>query len=91
VLDEDPLLPRIYGPLLAHGMSLREIRSHNRFEIQTMLMALSRYNILQNGQGITEDMRKGSPRNVGLYNAYLNEVEKYAKKFGVENALDDTT
>lgn len=35
-------------------------------------------------------MKKQNPRYVGLYNAYVEEVQKYAKKFGVRNALDDT-
>ena len=88
----DAMLPRWYGPLLAQGMSLREIRKHTRFEIMTMLAALNRWNILQEGQGITDDMRHGpqGPQCVSLYNAYLDEVDKYMRQFGVKNAFNET-
>jgi hypothetical protein len=72
-------------------MSLREIRGHNRFEIMTMLASLNRWNILQEGQGITDDMRRG-PQGAQcskLHNAYLDEVEKYKLQFKVKNAFDD--
>lgn len=92
MLDEDPILPRWYGPLLATGMSLREIRKHNRFEIMTMLAALNRWDILTNGQGITDDMCRGPNgiQSMHLRDAYVNEVEKYKRRFGVKNALDDS-
>jgi hypothetical protein len=73
-------------------MSLREIRGHNRYEIMTMLAALNRFQILQDGQGITEEMRKG-PQGIAytnLHNAYVDEVEKYRQQFGAKNAHDSS-
>ena len=59
----------------------------------TMLAALNRWNILQEGQGITSEMRSG-PQGIEytkLHNAYLDEVEKYTLQFGVKNAIDDSS
>jgi hypothetical protein len=73
-------------------MSLREIRSHNRFEIMTMLAALNRFQILQEGQGITDEMCRG-PQGIEytkLRAAYLKEVEKYRRQFGEKDARHDS-
>lgn len=53
-----------------------------------MLAALNRWQILQDGQGITDEMRRQGPQYVSLWNAYLEEVEKYKRRFGVKNAYD---
>jgi hypothetical protein len=67
-------------------MTLREIRSHNKWEVMTMLSALSRYNVLIEGQNITEKMRKSDPRAASLFNDYLDEVERYQRQVGKKNA-----
>ena len=57
----------------------------------TMLAALNRWNVIENGQGITDDVCKG-PNGIQamhLRDAYVNEVEKYKRRFGVKNAYDD--
>lgn len=82
------MFPRIYGPLIETGMSLREINRHTRAEIYAMKNALVRYKILSEGQGITPEMRKGDINAQLLYRDYENEVQKYVdwvERRGVKN------
>ena len=58
-----------------------------------MLAALNRWNIIVEGQGVTDDMLKGpnSIQAMHLRDAYVDEVEKYKRRFGVKDAFDDTS
>lgn len=89
-LEEDIILPRIYGPLLERGMSLREIKKHNRWEIMMMLKALERHNILTEGSQLTPEMRKENPDCAVLYASYLDELEKYKRQTGAVNGDDES-
>ena len=62
-------------------MSIREIRSHNKYEIQIMLKALERFEIISNGQGMSAEMRKTSDGSV-LWAKYVEETEKYKEQTG---------
>jgi len=82
---EDVLVPRKYGPLIERGMSLHEIKKHNRYEIMVMLKALERYHILKEGQQITAEMRRKDPNATLLYSQYLDEIDKYRNQIGEED------
>ena len=79
-LREDITLPRVYGPLLERGMTLREIRQHSRYELMTMLASIGRYNVLKEGASITEDMRLKDPNASTLYAEYYKEIELYREQ-----------
>ena len=70
-------------------MSLREIRSHNKFEIFTMLKAIDRYGIIMAGQSITEDMRKKGGQAAIVYSKYAREGELFREQTGKDTEDGD--
>lgn len=88
-LSEDVVVPRQYGPLIERGMSLREIRKHNKFELWTMLMAINRYGIIMSGQGITADMRKKGGNAAMIYSKYVHEMDLFREQRGPVDGEDD--
>ena len=87
-LSEDIIVPRKYGPLVERGISLREIRAHNKYEIWTMLKSIDRHGILVHGQNISEEMRK-DPNSALLFSKYMDEVGKFREQRGTEDGEDD--
>jgi len=71
----------MYGQLISLGMSLHEIRKHNKWEIVLMNKALERYSVIQNGQQLASspELRKDTT-NAKLYQKYIEETQKYMEQ-----------
>jgi hypothetical protein len=69
-------------------MSLREIRSHSAVEIKVMLKSLNRWRIINNGYGMSDEMKKDI-NNMELWNKYVEETEKYKRQVRTDGVDED--
>jgi len=55
------------------------------------LKSLSRFNVIREGQTITDEMRQKDPNATLLYGEYLDEIRKFKEQSGVKDANERQT
>ena len=78
-------VPYKYGPLVETGISYREIKRHNRYEIILMLKALDRLSVIRNGVQMSSNDKASMEqrsRNADIWMKYVEETEKYKRQGG---------